>query len=382
MTGRKHIFIGLLLLFTIAVSAQEKWNAMIDRVMSWPVIGIVAPTYSEETNWTFNGGLQSCFQMPNEKNSSTIRVTGYYSLNKQWKIHTIGTLYMAGKTPWMMYFSVRYQDYPTYYFSGKSFTEDQPYSYTTRGLDFTFQPMFRLPKHWAVGPMIDFVWEKNNLRDTCHTYMGPSQTLQWGLGLATMYDTRDHTHYPTKGIMFKGLGVYYEPTFGSDYRAWRLDAEYRHFVTLWQPAEYKSEFERVNKSLIFAYQVKGVAVLSNQSVTDMPIQMMPSIGGDELVRGVRSDWFKNNNLTWTIQGELRFPIFSILRGTIFAGVGDVYNTDDWHWTTPKVGYGLGLRLSINREHINVRFDVARNNLDNNWSSRDSYSFILAVSEAF
>ncbi|MCQ2348654.1 MAG: outer membrane protein assembly factor [Paludibacteraceae bacterium] len=372
----------LLLLVSLTLSAQEKWNNMIDKVMNWPVIGIVLPTYSEETNWNFNGGLQSCFNMPGEATPSAIRVTGYYSLNRQWQIHTTGTLYMAGKIPWMFYYGLRYRHYPTHYYVTDSLNGVHDYPYTTRGFDFTFEPMFRLPNNWAVGPMVDFVWEKNNLRDTCHSYMGPGQTLEWGLGLATMYDTRDYSHYPTKGMMFKGLGIYYEPALGADYRAWRLDAEFRHFVTLWQPAEYKSEFERVNKSLIFAYHIKGIAVLSNQSITDMPIQIMPTIGGDELVRGVRSDWFKDNNLIWAIQGELRFPIFSILRGTVFAGVGDVYNTDHWKWGVPKVGYGLGLRLSVNREHVNVRFDVARNNLDNNWASRDSYSFILAISEAF
>lgn len=383
MAMRKHILIASLLVLSLTASAQEKWNTMIDKVMSWPVIGIVMPTYSEETNWTFNGGLQSCFNMPNEQIPSALRVTGYYSLNRQWQIHATGTLYMPGKIPWMLYFGIRYRHYPTHYFLRDSLNNTvHDYPYTSRGLDFTFEPMFRLPNNWAVGPMVDFVWEKNSLRDTCHTYQGPPQTLEWGFGLATMYDTRDYSHYPTKGMMFKAIGVWYEPKLGADYRAWHLEAEYRHFITLWQPKEYRTDFERVNKALIFAYHIKGIAVLSNQSVTDMPIQIMPSIGGDDLVRGVRSDLFKNNNLVWAAQAELRFPIFSILRGTAFVGVGDVYNTDDLKWSVPKVGYGLGLRLSLNREHVNLRFDVARNSMDNNWASRDSYSFILAVSEAF
>jgi hypothetical protein len=83
-----------------------------------------------------------------------------------------------------------------------------------------------------------------------------------------------------------------------------------------------------------------------------------------------------------LQGELRFPVFSLLSGAVFAGVGDVYCYDDWRWTTPKVGYGIGLRLKVNKANINVRVDLARNNLYKSWTARESYSFYLTVTEAF
>ncbi|MCQ2310939.1 MAG: outer membrane protein assembly factor [Paludibacteraceae bacterium] len=381
MTAKKHILLGSLLLLTIVVPAQEKWNTMVDHVMNWPVIGIVLPTYSGETDWTFNGGLQSCFNMPNEKTPSALRVTGYYSLNKQWQIHTTGSFYMAGKTPWQLYFQARYRYYPDLSYSHGSGGEKTGIPYVSRRADLTLEPMIRLTNHWAVGPMLDLVWEKTNRGDKDSTYHGRANTLEWGLGLVTMYDTRDYKHYPTKGMMFKAFGVYYEPELGSSYRAWHLEADYRHFITLWQPETFRSDFDRVNKSLIFAYQVRSIAMLSDQPIDQMPGQIMPTLGGDELVRGLRAGKYWDNIL-WAVQTELRFPIVSILRGTAFVGVGDVYNTDHWIWSAPKVGYGLGLRLSVNRDHVNVRFDVARNSVDTDWSDRESYSFYLAVTEAF
>lgn len=380
MVKRPYILI-LFLLWTSLVSAQEKWNALVDNVMQWPVIGVVYPTYSPETNWSFGASVQACFNMPQEQIPSTFRVTGCYTLNHQWQVHASGTLYMAGETPWMLYFSSRYRDYPDRYYGWDMNHNLYSCHYKSQRADVTLQPMFRLNHNWAVGPAFDFLWEKTNLRDVDSCFTGPSETLMWGLGVATMYDTRDYVHYPTKGMMLKLLGLYYEPRLGADYRAWHVEADYRHFVTLWEPHEFTSDFDRVNRSLIFAYQVRTIAALSNQSIQDMPFQIMPTLGGEELIRGVRANMYRENVL-WAVQTELRFPIFSILRGTAFVGVGDVYNTDHWQWTTPKVGYGLGLRVSVNREHINLRFDVARNSMNNNWADRNSYSFYFTVSEAF
>ena len=83
-----------------------------------------------------------------------------------------------------------------------------------------------------------------------------------------------------------------------------------------------------------------------------------------------------------LQGELRIPLWNFLRACVFAGIGDVYDTADWQWTMPKVGYGLGLRMSINRAKVNLRFDIARNNYDNRWNNMDSWSFYLSATEAF
>jgi hypothetical protein len=77
-----------------------------------------------------------------------------------------------------------------------------------------------------------------------------------------------------------------------------------------------------------------------------------------------------------VQTELRIPIWRFLKGSIFSSIGDVYNLDDWQWSIPKIGYGAGLRVALNKAKVNVRFDVARQNYDNNWS------FYLTIKEAF
>jgi hypothetical protein len=48
---------------------------------------------------------------------------------------------------------------------------------------------------------------------------------------------------------------------------------------------------------------------------------------------------------------------------------------------PKVGYGAGLRVCLNNDMVNIRFDVARNNLTSSWTL-DTWSFYLTLKEAF
>ena len=58
------------------------------------------------------------------------------------------------------------------------------------------------------------------------------------------------------------------------------------------------------------------------------------------------------------------------------------NYTHWQWGRPKVGCGLGLRLTINHAKINIRADIARNNIYPNWGDIRGYGFYLTATEAF
>lgn len=378
MSVNKYIVFGLMSLVCLTMHAKDKLT--IDGILNWPVIGMVYPGFSPETDWQFGLGLESSFRIKDEQKPSVLLVLGAYTLRHQWYLRSSGTLYMPGTTPWMLQYSVQYRDYPDVYY-GRGNTIHDSRKYDSKRLTVNLQPMVRLAQNWSVGPMMDLLWEKHNLDRKDTTYMGDNQTMMWGIGLVAQHDTRDNTQFPTKGLFFKWNSTYYEPKLGADCRLVKLEADFRHYVTLWQPQGEMTDFKRTQGSLIFAYQVRAMAALSDGHSTAIPFQMLPTLGGEDLVRGLRTNMFRDNVL-WAVQGELRFPIFTLLRGAVFAGVGDVYNTDHWNWTTPKVGYGVGLRLAISKTHVNVRFDVARNNIDKSWSDRSSYSFYFTATESF
>jgi len=362
---------------TISVdTVGKKTKFTFDNILKWPVIGIIYPGLSPETGVSIGAGIQGVWNMPGATTPSSLRVMGCYTQYQQWRIQTTGSFYMGGKVPWLLQFTMQYRDYPDKYYGIGNDPGREPIDYGSKRFNATIEPLFQLPQHWSMGPMAEFMWERTNLSDTLE---GSFNTLMWGMGVSTLYDTRQGVYFPTKGMFFKFKGFYCEPYLGASCRLWKLDADFRHFITLWSPKNAKNDFQRVNGSLIFAYQVKLQAALTNGDNLDIPFQMLPTLGGDEILRGIRTNMFRDDTL-WAVQTELRYPIYRIIHGVVFASIGDVYNTQHWHWATPKVGYGLGLRVTINRAHVNVRFDVARNNLEKSW--KDGYSFYITASEAF
>ena len=202
-----------------------------------------------------------------------------------------------------------------------------------------------------------------------------------------MFDTRDNIYYPHHGLFLKAQlrwqGVAVRDERFRSLAAVQLD--WRHFITLY-------------KELIFAWQAyanilagqlptltntptTNTSTTNTSSVINPASVLLPAVGGQDMLRGFYTGQFRDEMVV-ALQAELRFPIYSILRGTAFAGVGDAYNLRAPQWTVPKVGYGLGLRLQFNTAGINIRADVARNNYDNRWNNINSYSFYLTVKEAF
>jgi outer membrane protein assembly factor BamA len=195
------------------------------------------------------------------------------------------------------------------------------------------------------------------------------------LGAVAQYDSRDNVFYPTRGIFFKASAA----------AAWTnqrdipqgqqatinglLTADLRQYISL-------------PHDLVVAWQLKGQFMLSSYFISHLTLYpMLPRLGGQDGLRGIHSDMFRDD-IMMAFQAELRIPLWSIFRATVFAGIGDVYDFHNWHWEIPKVGYGIGLRAAINKAKVNIRLDVARSNVDPRWNNINAYSFYLTATEAF
>jgi outer membrane protein assembly factor BamA len=227
-------------------------------------------------------------------------------------------------------------------------------------------------QHTAVGPLADVLVARFAIQDT-YTTIHP--LVQVALGATAHYDSRDNVFYPTQGVFAKLTAA----------AAWTnkveipegqqaminglLSADIRHFVPL-------------TDQIVFAWQLKAQMMLSPLFISHLTMYpMLPRLGGQDGLRGVNSDMFRDD-IMMALQAELRLPIWSIFRAAVFAGIGDVYDYHNWHWEVPKVGYGIGLRAAINKAKVNIRFDVARSNVDPRWNNINAYSFYLTATEAF
>lgn len=349
----------------------------LDSLLNLPALAVPVVNYSPETDWAFGAAVQGYFQVPNRSRTSFVQLDGAYSLQKQWYVNTQGTIYFAGRVPCQLSYRGGYRDYPdTYYELGNGGRRHRPQRKTgqtyqsVRGYAH-LEPLWQVAgSHWSLGLVGDFITER--VPNLAVPY--PSM-LMWGVGGVLQYDSRDILFYPHSGLFLKASVTHYEPTLGSTVRMTDLNFDFRSYIPIY-------------RELIFALQLRWQCALAAKG-TDLPFQMLPTLGGYDLLRGIPRGMYRDNTLV-VLQGELRIPIYKWIRATVFAGLGDV--CDVWQLRfhnrrlvatgSTKVGYGVGLRASINKAKVNLRFDVARNNIDLSWKTWQSYSFYLTATEAF
>ena len=359
----------------------------LDSIMNLPAMGIPVVNYSPESTWEFGAAAQGYFRLPNQERTSIVQLDGTYSLRHQWYINAQGTLYFGARSAspaWQLQFRAGYSDRPaTYYgvyddphFANEGNTgigmlrKGTPYQMQRAYLNL--QAPISIDRDWSVGPMLDMLVAQYNIEGK---YKTPSPLVQAAMGAVGVYDTRDNVFYPTQGIFFK-LSAAAAWTNKVDIPEGQqatinglLSADLRQFIAL--PHNH-----------VLAWQLKTQMMLSPLFISHITMYpMLPRLGGQDGLRGVNSDMFRDD-IMMALQAELRIPIWSIFRAAVFAGIGDVYDYHNWHWEVPKVGYGIGLRAAINKAKVNIRFDVARSNVDPRWNNINAYSFYLTATEAF
>ena len=365
----------------------------LDSLLNLPAMGIPVVNYSPESTWEFGAAAQGYFRLPNQERSSIVQLDGTYSLKHQWYINAQGNLYFGnrrsdngyrtGKT-WQLQFRVGYSDRPATYYgtyrdshfanegnTGIGMLRKGTHYQMQRGY-LNLQAPISIGKNWSAGPILDMLIAQYNIADT---YKTPSPLVQTALGAVGLYDSRDNVFYPTQGIFFK-LSAAAAWTNKVDIPEGQqstinglLSADLRQYIAL-------------PHNLIIAWQLKAQMMLSPLFISHITMYpMLPRLGGQDGLRGISSDMFRDDVML-QLQAELRIPIWSIFRAAVFAGIGDVYDYHNWHWATPKVGYGVGLRAAINKAKVNIRFDIARSNVDPRWDNINAYSFYLTATEAF
>jgi outer membrane protein assembly factor BamA len=106
----------------------------------------------------------------------------------------------------------------------------------------------------------------------------------------------------------------------------------------------------------------------------VPFQMLPTIGGSDMIRGFRERMYTDNTM-FMIQAEYRIPIWWRLKAAVFCSVGDVFDIYNPSINRIKVGYGAGLRFRLNDARVHLRVDVAGN-------SEGEVKFYITATEAF
>lgn len=197
----------------------------------------------------------------------------------------------------------------------------------------------------------------------------PTKYTLSGLSANFLYDTRDNTVSPYKGV-YSMITLKYNPTFlGSSKSSTTLWAEARKYISL-------SESKERNVLGLWAYG-------NFQLAGNLPYMGLPALGWDQFGRSGRAytqGRFRGQSLLYS-EAEWRFPLQKNKDkwgGVVFLNATSATNKDAniTMFDYINLGYGVGLRYMLNeKSRTNLCLDFGVGNYG-------AKGFYLSVNEVF
>jgi len=187
---------------------------------------------------------------------------------------------------------------------------------------------------------------------------GTAKFDRWGAFVA--FDTRDSRTGPRDGGFYGArLRQYFDRTGG---------------IFTFPQAEFEVQryLPYFNRTHVVA--LRAAAVLSWVSGDhEVPVYFMPSVGGNDSLRGFARDRFRDNN-SLIFSAEHRWYVFRGLDLAIFGDAGKVVaRKSDLDFSNLEAGWGIGLRTRI-RDTVIMRTDFA--------FSREGFQVLWTFSDVF
>ena len=281
--------------------------------------------------------------LPGKSVSSMIGLV-LYSVRGQFISEVRGQLFTDADS-WRLQYQLGYSYYPFQFFGvGNDTREEDEESYTNQFPIVDLTGLREVAPHFFVG--VNAFLEHNrfsNLQDSgllaSGEFLGVDGGLNWGIGPRLLYDSRDNIFYPYSGYYASAGVVFHREELGStwSYTNWELDLR---------------AFHDLGRHHILAWQVYGQVVSGAP-----PFHRLALFGGPDRMRGFLQGQYRDQYYA-TAQLEYRFPIWKIIRGAAFGGVGDVEpELRDFAFRELLFSGGAGLRLTLSeKERTQIRFD--------------------------
>ena len=258
-------------------------------------------------------------------------------------------------------FDFIFLDYPSLYFGlGNENERDSGYMVDYKNLMIAPSFYYNIYENIYIGGKYtfnNFIDVKNLISRSDDSLIVLNEGIQSGLGFHMYRESRDNRIRAKKGSYLNVGYDYFGNYLGSnfDYGAFTLD--YRKYVTPIPQLTIAGQF--------FTELTHG----------DIPIQSMPVVGGAYMMRGVYENRYRDKQMLMA-QMEMRFPLFWIISGATYAGIGQVApKVADFGFDKFHLGYGAGFRILIDEATSSVlRFDFS--------FDKDGHSIFIGFNEAF
>lgn len=156
-------------------------------------------------------------------------------------------------------------------------------------------------------------------------------------------DWRDHPGHPTRGGLYRATAGRYSDRLGHAYSFGRYEIEALQFLPMFDGK--------------WILALRGWEVFSTTSAgATIPFYLMPSLGGQNTLRGYHDYRFHDNDLQ-SFNVESRVALFAHVDAAAFADAGKVAaRADDLDFRYLKTSYGVGFRVH-NATSTVARLDI-------------------------
>ncbi len=353
----------VILVCTLSLFAEDKVEEKKKKDRSIFVLPVAY--YSPETKLAFGAGGGYFFRTSKDDPKlrlSSISTFMVYTLNKQFQMFVSPDIYLK-KNEYRIQSSLAYSYFnDKFYGIGPDTTEDMEENYVSQSFLMNVNVQKKAFAYLNAGMRYDFGYQK--LVDVDEEGLlitgdipGSSGGNISGLGLFLSWDSRDNIYYSREGSYHQLLATFYSKALGSDYHFTKYLIDLRKYIPL--------------------FESHSIALQGYFGFTagDVPFQLLPLMGGPELMRGYYAGRYRDKNMV-VLQMEYRIQLTGRFGIVGFAGVGNVADRLS-HFDSAKIKHsmGLGLRYTFNREEkINLRLDMG--------FTGESRGFYISATEAF
>lgn len=295
---------------------------------------------------------------------TTISPYFLFTLNGQFLSSLKSEIYFSNR--FYVRTNFRYFNYPDLYFGTGINAAGPGEKYTDEFIKIEAQCAWIIQEHTFAG--FSILWEYDHLYKFIPGGMLGSGTIEGsgggkilGAGPYYRFDTRNNVLYPTKGWYIESSVTIFPRKILNDYAFSSFVLDTRYFTTL------------LSKKDILAVQ----AYYHYGGGSEMPFYLLPRLGGDIRLRGIKHENLYRDRNAFYFQFEGRRELFWRLGGVLFAGAGEVFpSLSEFQFKNIKYVYGIGGRFRPFRdEKLNLRLDIGK-------SPASPVVWYLSVGEAF
>ena len=286
----------------------------------------VAMSYTCAGHFTFVGNMTSEGYLLTGVNGRT------FTRNRKWKFS----------------YNVFYNYAPSYYwgtgYEAGNVSENKT-RYDLKKFLTNMEMVHYFSPKFSLGPSLGYQWIRwDNFPDSS------PRTVVLDYGIVAAFDSRDFATNPTRGIYANFRQRNYSNLSGS------TSLQFDFYTGLWRGG-------------ILALDLYSIFTYGN-----IPITLIPAIGGIERMRGYYYGRYRDNNIV-SAQLELRQRIWEMIGCAVWIGGANLWGQErDFNIRHTLPDYGLGIRCALT-DRMKLRFDYG-------FGRKGQSAFIFAINEAF